>query len=243
MCSAPATDDSTSIPRISSGLTRSWIAASRPAAARCGGWRSTSSVRRSRTLWRRLSIAGRDRGGFVRVAACRGIVGDRRERVGDARDVLHRTVVQVGGEASPLAVRAGDRVCEQRLAVLVAALQSAHQRPDERNLHEHEQRDCAEDRRSELGEEPARAGVDGVEPLVDLEQHGGARWRSDRRVRLDQLALPAVAHVLGPVEVADLDDRAAVAQDVAARRPRARSGRRPGRDRPSRGRGRLVTRS
>ena len=134
---------------------------------------------------------------FDGVAACRGIVGDRCERVGDARDVLDRAVVQVRGEPSPLAVGAGDRVRKQRLAVLVAALQSPHQRPHERNLHEHEQRDGAEDRRCELGEEPARAGIDRVEPFVDLEENRGARWRPDRRIRLDQLALPAVAHVLG----------------------------------------------
>ena len=178
----------------------------------------------------------------ARPACCR-LVGQRREREREAGDLLHRPVVEIRGDPAAFPRRRRDRVPEQRLALLVPALEPARQRPDERSLDQHDQPDRAEDRRRERREQAPRARRDRAEALVDLEQHRRARRRPDPRVRLDQLALPAVERVLGPAEVAHLHLRAALAQKPRADPRRARSGRRSGPDRPSRGRGRPPTRS
>ena len=114
----------------------------------------------------------RERGRFIDRPLRLRLIGERRERERDARDVLDGAVVEIGRDATALAVRGGDRVREQGLPLLVPALEATDERPDERNLDEHEQGDRAEDRRGQLSEQPASAGGDGVEPLVDLEQDG-----------------------------------------------------------------------
>ena len=230
-------------PRASSGLTRSRIAASRPAAARWGdGDRRAGRGDRGRCGGGcRSPPRGRARPPPLPARAA--LIGERRERVRDAGDVLHRPVVEIGGDPAPLAVRGGDRIREQRLSFLVAPLEAADQRPDERHLHEHEERDRAEDRRRQLGEEPARTGVDRVEPLVDLEQDRGSGRGPDRGVRLDQLA-PDRGRGRSPADRARsprLPRRPRAG--VAAARRRARTRRRSASDRRSRARGRPATRS
>ena len=85
-----ATCSSVVTPLASSGLSRSLSAASSPADARFGGWISTSSVRRSRTPWRRRSMAARSTPALVRVAAAVGLLrpaarARRRRRRGPGR--------------------------------------------------------------------------------------------------------------------------------------------------------------
>ena len=94
----------------------------------------------------------------------------------------------------------------------MAALEPAHERPEERNLDDQDEADRAEDRRRERLQQPARIGRDRAEALVDLEQHRGARRGPDAGIRLDQPPLLAVERVLGTVQVADLHLRAAVPQ-------------------------------
>ncbi len=116
---------------------------------------------------------------------------------------------------SPAFPRRGrDRVPEQRLSFLLAALEPAHQRPEQRNLHEQDQRDRTEDRRGERAEQAPGARGDRPESLVDLEEHRSSRGRADPGVRLDQAALPAVERVLRATEVTHLDLRAAFTEQT-----------------------------
>ena len=79
----------------------------------------------------------------------RGVVRERGERERETGDLLHRAVMEIRSDSAPLARRRCHRILEQRLSLLVPTLQPAHQRPEERNLDEQDQRDRAEDRRCE----------------------------------------------------------------------------------------------
>ncbi len=99
----PSTRQRCRHPAACSGLSRSLSAASRPALSRLGGWISTSSVRRSRTAWRRRRWLGQRPRSLV-IAGALGLVGERREPERHPGDVLDDAVVQVGRDAPPLGV-------------------------------------------------------------------------------------------------------------------------------------------
>jgi hypothetical protein len=141
-------------------------------------------------------------------------VGHGSQRESQPSQLLHRTVVEVRRDATPLPPRGHDRVREQALPLLVAPLQPARERPEEWGLHREDEHDRTEDRRRERPEQPACFGCHRAEALVDLEQHRRARWGPDPRVRLDQPPLRAVELVLGPAQVRDLHLRAAVTQQL-----------------------------
>ena len=73
---------------------------------------------------------------MARRRAASALVGERREPESDAGQILDDAVVQVRGDASPLLRRSLDRAGQQSLALAVAALEAAGQRPGERHLEE-----------------------------------------------------------------------------------------------------------
>ena len=140
-------------------------------------------------------------GRVLAVAAPLGVVGERAQAEGDTGEVLHRAVVQVGGDAPALLAGGLDRVGEQPLALVVAALEAAGHRPRERDLEDEQDDQPAQQRRRERAQQPFGARGDRAEALVDLEEHLGPVRRADRRVGLQQLALLAFVAVLGLGEV------------------------------------------
>ena len=120
-------------------------------------------------------VASRSTPAASLVAAPLGVGGQRREAEGDAGEILHDAVVQVGGDPPALLRGRLDGAREQRLALAVAALQAPRHRPRERHLEEHEHDQPADQRRREHAEQPLAAGVDRAEALVDLEQQLACR--------------------------------------------------------------------
>ena len=71
-----------------------------------------------------------------------------RQSVGDADEVLHDAVVQVGGDQPALGLRGVERAAQQRLALVLAAAQPARERARERQVDELQQQQAAEQRRA-----------------------------------------------------------------------------------------------
>ena len=208
-----------------SGLSRSSSAGSRPADSRRGGWISTSSVRRSRTPWRRRAIASRSTRASLVVAAPAGLARPaarartrrrrgpaRRRRAGrrrsaGARGRTPRSRCSAAARARRGRAAAGARATTRaapgraaaRASPPISGGASAPQQP----------RRAGADRRRSAGRSRTAPGVpSGV--------------RIDR-VRLEQLALLALVAVLGLVEVAELGVRAARLEQLLLVRRRARS--------------------
>ncbi len=76
-------------------------------------------------------------------------LGGGGEGIGRADEVLDDAVVQVAGDPAALVVRRGQRLLEQRLALLAAALEVARHPIGERELQELQQDERADQRRGE----------------------------------------------------------------------------------------------
>ena len=184
----------------------------RPAGRRCArGRRAPRRAPRgagSAGRCRRAACAGRERcGGSGRRAlasAAAGRVGARRssrpgrERVGDADEVLHDAVVQVGRDPPALGLRGVQRALQERLALALAVLQARTSERASGRLTSHSS-----------SRPPSRAGANArpsrwaladtePEPLVGLEQQRPAARPVDRQVDLEQLVGVALEEVLRP---------------------------------------------
>ena len=151
-------------------------------------------------------------------------VGERREAEGDAREVLHDAVVQVGGDAATLVVGRLDGPLEQHLALPVAALQAPGERPRQRDLAEQQDDERRDQRRRERAEQPARRSRSSTRSAGRSRRAPGVPFgRADRGVRLEQLALLALEAVLRLGQVAELRLGAAGREQLALVARRARS--------------------
>ena len=141
-----------------------------------------------------------------RLSPCGG-----RERVGDAGEVLHGAVVEIGRDLAALDVARFEGPVQQQLSFPQPHAQAARERPGDRDLHELQHQQRAERDRSKAAPQPAAVLRDERVAVVGLEQQPLPRGRADREVDLEQLAVRALVAVLRLRQVAHLGfDRARV---------------------------------
>src|SRR3954471_4298028 len=94
----------------------------------------------------------------------------RPEPVGDAGERLDRPVVEVARDAPALLLLRVQRADQEPLALALALAEARRERAGERDLHEPEQRERADERGQGLPAEPTARGLDPARALVDLEE-------------------------------------------------------------------------
>ncbi|WIB11967.1 hypothetical protein DEJ36_14085 [Curtobacterium sp. MCPF17_052] len=119
-------------------------------------------------------------------------------------DVLHRTVVQVGGETPALGGLGVEGPDEQPLPVVLAGAQSQQQPQHDGQQQCDADADGAERQRGERRTERGRAAEDGVVRVVDLEQQRVAGGHVYRLVGLEERPLPPLVPVLRRGQVGHL---------------------------------------
>ena len=158
--------------RRRSGLSRSPSAASSPAVARFGGWISTSSVRSSRTPWRSRAVAARSVWAWsASPRRSASSASGARPKATPARSCTTPSWRSAAMRRRSWA-DASTALCQQLLALAVAALQPPRQRPGQRapgtaGGPASPARSGGASARSR----PLPARADRAEALVDLEQH------------------------------------------------------------------------
>src|SRR4051794_3921 len=107
------------------------------------------------------------------------LVGARVEPDGNAEEVLDHAIVEVRRDRTPLGVRRFDGTLQERGTLLGGSPQPACERARERQVHELQEHEEAQEGRSERSPQPLAAGRYVAEALVDLEQIAPAVGTTD----------------------------------------------------------------
>ncbi len=138
----------------------------------------------------------------------------RRQLHRKTREFLHGTVVQIAGDAPPLAIRCLDRALHQPLPLVLGGADASRECPGQGDLQQRqgEERDH-EDRRERGRELPPSLGDAGSQ-LVRLEQQRRSVRRADRRVHLQEFAVLPLEPVLRSTQIGHLGGDAAMIQHL-----------------------------